>query len=214
MPPSRSRVDPGSRRVIVAPLIHPEHLARVEGFVERAVRDGARILLGGRRAVEVGDLSAPRVSEPPVPPRSEQGAPNQLRSLSVVHTTRATQGATMLATASQHPVQVRMHHLCLQTDCLDGWLIGPKQQNCRAVPPQNRHVFSREFAGRQVVSPAVVTQKVLRVALATRRTSTLLTCQCYSIIMLVADRRSQNQRTGTCAPAKQRPGRIPSSRLK
>jgi hypothetical protein len=59
LPPSRSRVYPGSRRVIDAPLIHPEHLARVEGFVERAVRDGARILLGGRRAVEVGDLSAP-----------------------------------------------------------------------------------------------------------------------------------------------------------
>jgi hypothetical protein len=56
LPPSRSRVYPGSRRVIDAPLIHPEHLARVEGFVERAVRDGARILLGGRRAVEVGDL--------------------------------------------------------------------------------------------------------------------------------------------------------------
>jgi acyl-CoA reductase-like NAD-dependent aldehyde dehydrogenase len=48
--------DPRVPETTIAPLIHPEHLARVEGFVERAVRDGARILLGGRRAVEVGDL--------------------------------------------------------------------------------------------------------------------------------------------------------------
>ncbi|MCY3924528.1 MAG: aldehyde dehydrogenase [bacterium] len=33
----------------ISPLIHPEHLARVEGFVERARRDGDTVLRGGRR---------------------------------------------------------------------------------------------------------------------------------------------------------------------
>jgi betaine-aldehyde dehydrogenase/5-carboxymethyl-2-hydroxymuconic-semialdehyde dehydrogenase len=34
----------------VSPLIHPDHLARVEGFVERARAAGDRILRGGRRS--------------------------------------------------------------------------------------------------------------------------------------------------------------------
>lgn len=48
--------DPRLPETTIAPLIHPEHLARVEGFVERAKRDGARVLLGGRRATEIGEL--------------------------------------------------------------------------------------------------------------------------------------------------------------
>ncbi|MCX7623581.1 MAG: aldehyde dehydrogenase [Thermomicrobium sp.] len=48
--------DPREPETTIAPLIHPEHLARVEGFVERARRDGARVLVGGRRATEVGRL--------------------------------------------------------------------------------------------------------------------------------------------------------------
>lgn len=48
--------DPRDPETTIAPLIHPDHLARVEGFVERAKRDGARILLGGRRATEIGEL--------------------------------------------------------------------------------------------------------------------------------------------------------------
>jgi betaine-aldehyde dehydrogenase/5-carboxymethyl-2-hydroxymuconic-semialdehyde dehydrogenase len=34
----------------VSPLIHPDHLARVEGFVERAQANGDRIVRGGKRA--------------------------------------------------------------------------------------------------------------------------------------------------------------------
>ena len=38
----------------ISPLIHPEHLARVEGFVERARAAGDQILFGGRRWREEG----------------------------------------------------------------------------------------------------------------------------------------------------------------
>ena len=42
--------DPREPETTVSPLIHPEHLARVEGFVERARVAGDRIVRGGRRA--------------------------------------------------------------------------------------------------------------------------------------------------------------------
>ena len=42
--------DPRDDATTISPLIHPHHLARVEGFVERAVADGHRVVRGGRRA--------------------------------------------------------------------------------------------------------------------------------------------------------------------
>jgi acyl-CoA reductase-like NAD-dependent aldehyde dehydrogenase len=42
--------DPRSDTTTVSPLIHPDHLERVEGFVERARAAGQRILRGGRRS--------------------------------------------------------------------------------------------------------------------------------------------------------------------
>jgi acyl-CoA reductase-like NAD-dependent aldehyde dehydrogenase len=47
--------DPRDDATTVSPLIHPDHLARVEGFVERALSAGDRIILGGRRS-EAGEL--------------------------------------------------------------------------------------------------------------------------------------------------------------
>jgi 5-carboxymethyl-2-hydroxymuconic-semialdehyde dehydrogenase len=47
--------DPRDDATTVSPLIHPEHLARVEGFVERARRAGDQIVRGGRRAGIGGD---------------------------------------------------------------------------------------------------------------------------------------------------------------
>ena len=47
----------------VGPLIHPEHLARVEAFVEEAKREGARVLAGGHRVGEEGNYYAPTVLE-------------------------------------------------------------------------------------------------------------------------------------------------------
>jgi acyl-CoA reductase-like NAD-dependent aldehyde dehydrogenase len=42
--------DPRDDATTISPLIHPDHLARVEGFVERARVEGQRIVRGGRRA--------------------------------------------------------------------------------------------------------------------------------------------------------------------
>ena len=42
--------DPRDERTTVTPLIHPDHLARVEGFVERARADGDEVVRGGRRS--------------------------------------------------------------------------------------------------------------------------------------------------------------------
>ena len=42
--------DPRDDATTISPLIHPDHLARVEGFVERARAEGQRIVRGGRRA--------------------------------------------------------------------------------------------------------------------------------------------------------------------
>ena len=41
--------DPREDSTTISPLIHPEHLARVEGFVERAVAGGDRLIRGGKR---------------------------------------------------------------------------------------------------------------------------------------------------------------------
>jgi betaine-aldehyde dehydrogenase/5-carboxymethyl-2-hydroxymuconic-semialdehyde dehydrogenase len=41
--------DPRDDATTIAPLIHPDHLARVEGFVDRARESGQRIVRGGRR---------------------------------------------------------------------------------------------------------------------------------------------------------------------
>ena len=48
--------DPREDETTVSPLIHPDHLARVEGFVERARANGDEILRGGRRREDVGPL--------------------------------------------------------------------------------------------------------------------------------------------------------------
>ncbi len=47
--------DPRLRATRIGPLIHPTHAARVDGFVERAVAAGARVLWGGGRH-EAGEL--------------------------------------------------------------------------------------------------------------------------------------------------------------
>ncbi len=54
--------DPREPRTTVSPLIHPEHLERVDGFVQRAVADGQRLVRGGRR--REGLLYEPTLFEP------------------------------------------------------------------------------------------------------------------------------------------------------
>ena len=48
----------------VSPLIHPDHLARVHGFVERAKAAGDRVLRGGRVARDGGLWYEPTLIEP------------------------------------------------------------------------------------------------------------------------------------------------------
>ena len=55
--------DPREPGTTISPLIHPDHLARVEGFVERAREAGDEIAFGGRRA-EVGGATASGTSRP------------------------------------------------------------------------------------------------------------------------------------------------------
>ena len=48
--------DPRDPETDIGPLITREHLARVQGYVERAQRDGARLVVGGRISPELGGL--------------------------------------------------------------------------------------------------------------------------------------------------------------
>jgi aminomuconate-semialdehyde/2-hydroxymuconate-6-semialdehyde dehydrogenase len=48
--------DPRDPATHVGPLIHPKHLARVAGYVERAVAAGARVVCGGRVSPALGGL--------------------------------------------------------------------------------------------------------------------------------------------------------------
>jgi betaine-aldehyde dehydrogenase/5-carboxymethyl-2-hydroxymuconic-semialdehyde dehydrogenase len=54
--------DPREDATTISPLIHPDHLARVEGFVERARAAGDRIVRGGERLD--GLFYAPTLIEP------------------------------------------------------------------------------------------------------------------------------------------------------
>jgi betaine-aldehyde dehydrogenase/5-carboxymethyl-2-hydroxymuconic-semialdehyde dehydrogenase len=56
--------DPRGDETTVSPLIHSDHLARVEGFVERARANGDRIVRGGRRAEIGGLFYEPTLVEP------------------------------------------------------------------------------------------------------------------------------------------------------
>jgi 5-carboxymethyl-2-hydroxymuconic-semialdehyde dehydrogenase len=56
--------DPRADDTTVSPLIHPDHLARVEGFVERARAAGDRIVRGGRRSDLGGLFYEPTLIEP------------------------------------------------------------------------------------------------------------------------------------------------------
>lgn len=56
--------DPRLDVTTVSPLIHPDHLARVESFVERARQNGDTIARGGRRAAMGGLFYEPTLVEP------------------------------------------------------------------------------------------------------------------------------------------------------
>ncbi len=56
--------DPREDATTISPLIHPDHLERVEGFVERAREEGQKILRGGRRSPAGPLFYQPTLIEP------------------------------------------------------------------------------------------------------------------------------------------------------
>jgi acyl-CoA reductase-like NAD-dependent aldehyde dehydrogenase len=56
--------DPREESTTISPLIHPDHLARVDGFVERARENGDRIVRGGRPSALGGLWYEPTLVEP------------------------------------------------------------------------------------------------------------------------------------------------------
>ncbi|MGC0416270.1 acyl-CoA reductase-like NAD-dependent aldehyde dehydrogenase [Embleya sp. AB8] len=48
--------DPREQATDLGPNIHPDHVERVDGFVRRALADGAKALLGGERNTDLGGL--------------------------------------------------------------------------------------------------------------------------------------------------------------
>lgn len=48
--------DPREEETQMGPQIHPDHLARIAGFVERAKKDGANVVLGGQPNSQLGGL--------------------------------------------------------------------------------------------------------------------------------------------------------------
>jgi acyl-CoA reductase-like NAD-dependent aldehyde dehydrogenase len=56
--------DSRAPQTTISPLIHPDHLARVEGFVERARQAGDRIVRGGERWKQDGLWYEPTLIEP------------------------------------------------------------------------------------------------------------------------------------------------------
>jgi len=54
--------DPREPETTISPMIHPDHIERVEGFVQRAVADGDTLVRGGRRGE--GLLFEPTLIEP------------------------------------------------------------------------------------------------------------------------------------------------------
>ena len=51
-------------KTTISPLIHPDHLARVEGFVERAIGAGDHVVFGGTRLRDDGLWFTPTLIEP------------------------------------------------------------------------------------------------------------------------------------------------------
>jgi acyl-CoA reductase-like NAD-dependent aldehyde dehydrogenase len=56
--------DPRDEETTISPLIHPNHLKRVHGFVERARAEGGRIIRGGKVPESGALLYEPTLIEP------------------------------------------------------------------------------------------------------------------------------------------------------
>ena len=78
--------DPRDEATDIGPSIHPEHLARVDGFVQRAKQSGATVLLGGGPNEELGGLYYRPTLFTDVDPRSEIATAEVFGPVLVLHT--------------------------------------------------------------------------------------------------------------------------------
>jgi 5-carboxymethyl-2-hydroxymuconic-semialdehyde dehydrogenase len=93
--------DPRDEATDLGPSIHPDHLARVDGFVRRATAAGATVLLGGGPNEELGGLYYRPTLFTDVDPHSEIATEEVFGPVLVLHTFRTEEEAVRLANDSE-----------------------------------------------------------------------------------------------------------------
>ena len=91
--------DPRDDATTISPMIHPDHVARVEGFVERAQADGQKIVRGGRRLD--GLFYEPTLIEPTLQRRRDRPA-RGLRPRADLQTFASEEEAIALANSTAY----------------------------------------------------------------------------------------------------------------
>jgi acyl-CoA reductase-like NAD-dependent aldehyde dehydrogenase len=92
--------DPRQESTEIGPSIHPDHLARVDGFVQRAKAAGATVLLGGGPNEELGGLYYRPTLFCDVDPHSEIATEEVFGPVLVLHTFDSEAEAVRLANDS------------------------------------------------------------------------------------------------------------------
>jgi 5-carboxymethyl-2-hydroxymuconic-semialdehyde dehydrogenase len=80
--------DPRDEETDIGPSIHPDHLSRVDGFVQRAKQAGATVLLGGGPNTDLGGLYYRPTLFTDVDPHSEIATEEVFGPVLVLHTFR------------------------------------------------------------------------------------------------------------------------------
>jgi aminomuconate-semialdehyde/2-hydroxymuconate-6-semialdehyde dehydrogenase len=93
--------DPRDEATDIGPSIHARHLARVDGFVQRAKQDGATVLLGGEPNAELGGLYYRPTLFCDVDPASEISTQEVFGPVLVLHTFADEQQAVQMANDSE-----------------------------------------------------------------------------------------------------------------
>ena len=93
--------DPRDENTDIGPQIHPEHFARIDGFVQRAKASGATVLLGGGPNEELGGLYYRPTLFADVDPASEIATAEVFGPVLVLHTFRTEDEAVAAANDSR-----------------------------------------------------------------------------------------------------------------
>jgi 5-carboxymethyl-2-hydroxymuconic-semialdehyde dehydrogenase len=93
--------DPRDEATDIGPSIHPDHFARVDGFVRRARARGATVLLGGGPNEELGGLYYRPTLFTDVDPHSEIATEEVFGPVLVLHTFRTEEEAVGMANDSE-----------------------------------------------------------------------------------------------------------------